>query len=630
MDGKVLLDIYEDQPAAIQRIPSWDEVEGDHGMHPPDRQISAADSQAALQQLAALGYIAEPNADRAKALEETVRELDYNLAQACMDGGIYSQAVTILERLYDTWPDEHRFGFKLAVCYENLGRVADLRQLVTTLIERRIEEANTAGATLKSLRLDDPHVLQAEKERIKKMSEREKQKFARERRELIAKARPNIFSLRYLEACADVAEKRYDDALSKLEQLDNDYGARRNALVLRGEIYQRLRRWPESKAAFDQALQIDPESPGPLLGLARTALASRQYETAARYARESIGLLFFQPRAHYIHGLAQYRLARWEEAEHAFLLCVRQAPLFSAAFRMLGEIARWYKKDAAEQAVYQVQLLESRRQLKELRKQKIEQAREALTTSAYREVHPMPQLKRYPEALAGIPKHEIVTVVSGLPRSGTSLMMQILAAAGVPPFTDNERQADESNKMGYYEHVKVATLLANSDRYWIKEAKGTAIKVVAPLLPSLPRKLSKPDSQPEELHYRVLFMERDMEEIVRSQKAMLERLGKLNPLAKSAGDATKAYRQQERHAKGWCLRLGIPAMSVSFHDLVHNSEKVLPELASFVGVADKLSAMRACINPALHRTREVLTRLTMQSYGGTEHDPLIQVRHFRS
>src|SRR5262249_53376690 len=108
MDGKVLLDIYEGEPAAIQRIPTWDHVVGDHGMHPPDKQISAADSSAALQQLVALGYIAEPNADKASALEETMRELDYNLALAYVDGGIYNQAVGLLERLYNTWPMEHR------------------------------------------------------------------------------------------------------------------------------------------------------------------------------------------------------------------------------------------------------------------------------------------------------------------------------------------------------------------------------------------------------------------------------------------------------------------------------------------------------------------------------------------
>src|SRR6266513_6443144 len=103
MEGKVLLDIYEHEPAAIERIASWDNVDGDHGMHPSDKQIS---------------------------------------------------------------PTEHRCGFKLAGCYQNLGRTADLRRLVSTLIERRIEDANTAAATLKSFKLDDPEVQKSEKERI--------------------------------------------------------------------------------------------------------------------------------------------------------------------------------------------------------------------------------------------------------------------------------------------------------------------------------------------------------------------------------------------------------------------------------------------------------------------------------
>jgi len=603
MDGKVLLDIYEQKPRAIQRIPTWDEVKGDDGIHPPDKQISPADSKAALQQLVALGYIAEPNTDKAKAMEETVRELDYDLAQACMDGGVYNQAVDILERLYNTWPMEHRFGFKLAGCYQSLGRTADLRQLVTTLIERRIEEANTAAATLKSLKLDDPKVQMAEKERIEKMTDQEKRKFGRERRELIAKARPNLFSLRYLEACADFAEKKYQDALSKLEQIDSDYGARRNALVLRGEIFQRLKRWEESKVAFDEALQIDPESPGPLLGLARTALAAKDYEAAVRYARESIGLLFFQPRAHYIHGLAQYRLGCWEEGEYAFLLCVRQAPLFSAAFRMLGEIARWHKRDFAEQALYQVKALESRRRLKELRKQKTAVTADAILTYT-KEARPMPVLQPHPEALASVPAEEIVTVVSGLPRSGTSLMMQILEAAGVPPFTDNKRQADESNRKGYYEHGKVASLLSDSDKFWIREAKGTAIKVVVPLLANLPRKLRKPNSEPEPLHYRLLFMERDMQEILQSQDSMLQRLGKSRPAREKAADISKAYRQQERQAKSWCLNLGVHAMSVSFEGLVRYPDQILPQVAGFLGIVNKLSAMRACIDPTLHRERK--------------------------
>jgi hypothetical protein len=184
-------------------------------------------------------------------------------------------------------------------------------------------------------------------------------------------------------------------------------------------------------------------------------------------------------------------------------------------------------------------------------------------------------------------------------------MMQILEAAGFPPFTDNNRHADESNCKGYYEHEKVASLLSDQDRSWIKEAKGTAVKVVVPLLAGLPRKLRKPDSESEPLHYRLLFMERDMEEILRSQDAMLQRVGKSRPANEKGADISRVYRQQERHAKTWCASLGVHAMSVGFEDLVHHPDQILPQLAGFLGTTDKLPAMRACIDPALHRARKI-------------------------
>ena len=138
----------------------------------------------------------------------------------------------------------------------------------------------------------------------------------------------------------------------------------------------------------------------------------------------------------------------------------------------------------------------------------------------------------------------------------------------------------------------------------IREAKGTAIKVVVPLLTGLPRKLRKPDSEPEPLHYRLLFMERDMGETLQSQHTMLRGIGKSPAAGEKTADISKAYRQQERHAKSRCANLGIHAMSVSFEALVHHPDQILPQLAGFLGTTGKLPAMRACVDPALHRTRK--------------------------
>ncbi len=104
-----------------------------------------------------------------------------------------------------------------------------------------------------------------------------------------------------------------------------------------------------------------------------------------------------------------------------------------------------------------------------------------------------------------------IIIVSGLPRSGTSLMMQMLAAGGVDILTDDIRQADADNPKGYFEFEQVKQL--KDDASWLDTAHGKAVKVIAGLLPDLP-----PDKQ-----YAILFMLRPLEEVLASQQAMLQR-----------------------------------------------------------------------------------------------------------
>jgi hypothetical protein len=116
--------------------------------------------------------------------------------------------------------------------------------------------------------------------------------------------------------------------------------------------------------------------------------------------------------------------------------------------------------------------------------------------------------------MAGSSSVVMITVVTGLPRSGTSLAMQLLEAAGIPPFTDGRRGADDSNPRGYYEAEIVKTL--PEDQSWLGQAEGQAVKVIHLLLPHLPAGH----------RYRVLVMERDLGAVLRSQQRMLERLGR--------------------------------------------------------------------------------------------------------
>jgi hypothetical protein len=107
-----------------------------------------------------------------------------------------------------------------------------------------------------------------------------------------------------------------------------------------------------------------------------------------------------------------------------------------------------------------------------------------------------------------------ITIVSGLPRSGTSMMMQILESGGMEVITDNIRKADEDNPLGYYEYERVKKI--KDDTGWLKETRGKAFKMISLLLYDLP----------SNENYKVIFMKRKMSEILASQSKMLERMGR--------------------------------------------------------------------------------------------------------
>src|SRR5215831_7771246 len=107
-----------------------------------------------------------------------------------------------------------------------------------------------------------------------------------------------------------------------------------------------------------------------------------------------------------------------------------------------------------------------------------------------------------------------IMIVSGLPRSGTSLMMQMLDKGGLPVVTDNIRAADTDNPRGYYEYEQVKKI--KEDASWLPATRGKAFKMVSQLLYDLPASET----------YRIIFMERDLEEVLQSQEKMLARLGR--------------------------------------------------------------------------------------------------------
>ena len=184
-----------------------------------------------------------------------------------------------------------------------------------------------------------------------------------------------------------------------------------------------------------------------------------------------------------------------------------------------------------------------------------------------------------------------IVVVSGLPRSGTSLMMQILEAAGIPILTDPTREPDPSNPNGYYELDAVKGTAR--DAAWLATAPGHAVKVIHALLPHLPNPY----------RYKVLLMQRDVKEVVTSQNQMLEALGDDQPPLPD-GRLEAIFEQQMNETR---QRLDREAhfdwIEVAHAGLFHDAERELQCVQSFLGLSGDIKTLLAAIDPALYRTR---------------------------
>ncbi len=193
----------------------------------------------------------------------------------------------------------------------------------------------------------------------------------------------------------------------------------------------------------------------------------------------------------------------------------------------------------------------------------------------------------------------VITVVSGLPRSGTSLMMQMLAAGGIPPLTDAQRAADPSNPRGYLELEAVKKLKV--DRSWLPQARGKAVKIIHLLLPELAG--APPDENGSPLSYRVVMMRRPIAEIVASQRTMLARQGKASAAVPDA-QLSQLFTDQLARVERWLEgRPGFQVCQVHYPELMAAPAEVAARVDAFLGGGLDQAAMVRAVDPSLYREK---------------------------
>lgn len=202
----------------------------------------------------------------------------------------------------------------------------------------------------------------------------------------------------------------------------------------------------------------------------------------------------------------------------------------------------------------------------------------------------------------GMPPHRIplrtdeIVVVAGIPRSGTSLLMQMLEAGGVPPLRDEVREPDEDNPRGYYE-LEAAKRLAR-DASWLGSARGHAVKIVHSLISRLPA----------DFDYRVVLVERRLDEVLASQERMLVRLGGSAETAKEtvlpADRLAQIFASQLVTVMAWLdAQPNLTWLHLSHGDLIAEPRESAARIDDFLGGALDRVAMAAAVEPDLHRVR---------------------------
>ena len=188
---------------------------------------------------------------------------------------------------------------------------------------------------------------------------------------------------------------------------------------------------------------------------------------------------------------------------------------------------------------------------------------------------------------------EPIVVVSGLPRSGTSMLMKMLDAGGMQIMTDSERAADIDNPKGYFEYERIKNLENESDKSYVREGRGKVLKVISFLIKDLP----------DDNDYRVIFMRRDLDEVLVSQNKMIQRLGTSDSTAAEAA-MKEAYRNDIVRTRLLCKnRPNFELIEISYTSTIENSAATARSVNVFLGGHLDEAAMRNAVDSSLYRNR---------------------------
>jgi tetratricopeptide (TPR) repeat protein len=561
MDGKPLVQAFEGKPE-LKNIESWESVEGDCGMHPADRLEDPYDASEEIARLVELGYIEEPEKDDKKNVEKAILESRYNLSRAYMGAGMFSEAEPIFEDLVKKSSRESRFVLRLASCKFELMKYDSCMEIITGFREWLSNDLDERKGK-KPKEIDREQI---DDEELQKLEEEQRKDKLR-----LLNTRKDLMSLELLRAKVHMKQNKASSAMQIFRKQLSIYPRSKQLNLSMGRAYIKLKNWEEARKSFETAASIDPDDSSAYHGIAVSQLRKGNYYEAIDAALDSIALFYHFPFAHYHLGEALYHIEEFERAAEAFEVCLAMNPSIGRARNWLVEIYE-DKLGNPEKAQSHMDYFQEKKSPEVSSSDRMHDAKKSADSKH-------------------VDLRDPVMVVSGLPRSGTSMMMQMLREGGVDLYVDQERKADESNPKGYLEHEAVKKLAR--DARWVKNARNKAVKIIARLLFHLP------DSN----NYKVIFMLRHIDEVINSQQQMLIRKNR-DRSKNYPVSLAESYRRTLEKARSWGKRRhNVDVIYVNYSDVIDDPRKEAIRVAEFLGGELDVEKMSAAVDEKLYRTK---------------------------
>ena len=537
MEGRVLTELFKTLHP-IAAIPTWENPDGQTKNR---GSLTEEESQALLEQFVELGYIDEVSSDPTEAADETNRENKWNLARAYLYTEKHEGALPLLEDCFNAYPERSDYAQALAKTQLALGLTTEAEETLEICLE-------TFGKTPAA------HNLQAQ---------------------------------------IEIEKGNHRKALKHLNTIRLQAGDDISFLEISCRTFSTLNQWDEARETATRLVSIDSTNIQGHNTLTRCLLEEKKFQDAVDNALTTIGYQFASTRAHLLLGRALLQLEQWTEAEQALKNCLQLSPDNPKALKALKRVYLATQKDD-EAAALDAELTRKRIITASEKDKHLHSLRYGVVARS--KVRHAERQKKREEAAKKADQEAAIkpckfTIVSGLPRSGTSLMMQMLRASGMELMHDGKRTPDEDNLEGYWEWEEIKSLKKNPRV--IEQAEGKVIKIISALLPQLPPRHK----------YRIIFMIRPVEEVIDSQWKMIERSGKV-PVSEKQHLIQTQKTHLAQTLSALRLRKDIDLIEISYPDLISNPTFQIETLQTFLGpAAPRPDLLVTAIRPDLHRNR---------------------------